>query len=438
VGEVNGDVLTVAVQGLDAGAGDDLHALGFERQRQRGGNAGIGGGHEPGTGLDEPDAHAGVGEVRGHLAPGVGPADDRDLGYGVAMRAVTVIPGQRGSVALADMPEPPDEDGPILVQTQAIGICGTDLEIINGEYGTAPPGQDRLIIGHESLGRVIEAAPETGFGPGDLVVGIVRRRDPVPCPACAAGHWDMCTNGQYTERGIKGRHGYAAERYRIRPEYLVAVDPALGILGVLLEPATVVAKAWDHIEKIGFRAAWAPEKVLVTGAGPIGLLAALLATQRGYQTYVLDRVTEGRKPEMVRRLGATYIHSGDIPEAVEEADIVIECTGFLQLLLAAAGRFPRSRIICLTGVSAVGAEATVDPGLLNRNMVLQNSVLFGSVNANRYHYELGAKALAQADPRWLADLLTRRVPLAEWADAYTRQPDDIKTVLDFPAAAPAS
>jgi glucose 1-dehydrogenase len=347
------------------------------------------------------------------------------------MRAITVIPGQQGSVALTDVPEPPEEDGPILVRAQAVGICGTDLEIINGEYGSAPPGQDRLIIGHESLGRVVEAGPGTGFGAGDLVVGIVRRRDPVPCPACAAGHWDMCTNGQYTERGIKGRHGYASERYRIHPENLVAVDPALGILGVLLEPTTVVAKAWDHIEKIGQRAAWAPETVLITGAGPIGLLAALLATARGYQTYVLDLVTEGRKPEMVRRLGATYIHPGELVEAAGEADIVIECTGYVQMLLEAGPRNARYRITCLTGVSAAGAEATIDPGLLNRNMVLQNSVLFGSVNANRQHYEMAAKALARADPGWLADLITRRVPLEAWADAYTRGPDDIKAVLDL-------
>jgi len=352
------------------------------------------------------------------------------------MRAVTVIPGKPGSVALTDMPEPPDEDGPVLVQTQAIGICGTDLEIINGEYGAAPPGQDRLVIGHESLGRVVQAAPGTGFGAGDLVVGIVRRPDPVPCPACAAGHWDMCTNGQYTERGIMGRHGYASERYRIRPEYLVAIDPALGPLGVLLEPATVVAKAWDHIEKIGHRAAWAPQKVLITGAGPIGLLAALLSVQRGYQTYVLDLVTEGRKPEMVHRLGATYFHSGELGEAAAEADIVIECTGYVQLLLEASPRNVRYRIMCLTGVSAAGAEATIDPGRLNRNMVLQNSVLFGSVNANRDHYVLAAEALARADRAWLADLITRQVPLGQWADAYARQPDDIKTVLEFPGTSP--
>jgi glucose 1-dehydrogenase len=347
------------------------------------------------------------------------------------MRAITVIPGKSGSVRLSDMPEPPDEDGPVLVQTQAVGVCGTDLEIINGEYGAPPPGQDRLIIGHESLGRVVQAGPESGFSAGDLVVGIVRRRDPVPCPACAAGHWDMCMNGQYTERGIMGRHGYASERYRIHPEYLVGIDPVLGNLGVLLEPTTVVAKAWDHIERIGQRAAWAPEKVLITGAGPIGLLAALLSTQRGYQTYVLDRVDEGLKPEMVRRLGATYFRSGELGEAAAEADIVIECTGFVQMLFEAAPQHVRHRIICLTGVSAAGAEISVDPGLLNRNMVLQNSVLFGSVNANRHHYELAAEALAQADPGWLADLITRQVPLSQWADAYARRPDDIKTVLNF-------
>ncbi len=266
---------------------------------------------------------------------------------------------------------------------------------------------------------------------GDLVVGIVRRRDPLPCPACAAGDWDMCTNGTYTERGIKARHGYASDRYRIHPEYLVKVGPALGALGVLLEPTTVVAKAWDHIEKIGRRSTWAPQKVLITGAGPIGLLAALLSAQRGYDTYVVDLVTEGRKPEMVRRLGATYFQRGELGEAAAEADVVIECTGFIGMLLDIAPQHVRQRIICLTGVSAAGAESTVDPGVLNRNMVLQNSVLFGSVNANRHHYELAADALAQADPAWLAGLITRQAPIARWADAYTRQPDDIKTVLNF-------
>jgi glucose 1-dehydrogenase len=349
------------------------------------------------------------------------------------VRAITVIPGKQGSVAVSEVPEPPARDGPVLVHTQAVGICGTDLEIINGEYGTAPPGEDRLIIGHESLGRVAAAPRDSGFAEGDFVVGIVRRPDPVPCPACAAGDWDMCLNGGYTERGIAGRHGYASERYRIHPEYLVAVDPDLAGLGVLLEPATVVAKAWDHTEKIGRRSTWAPSTVLITGAGPIGLLAALLSVQRGYDTYVLDLMKEGRKPDMVRRLGATYAHTGELSGAASKADVIIECTGHVQMLLEAGKRNVRHRIVCLTGVSSAGTESTVDPGLLNRNMVLNNSVLFGSVNANRRHYEQAARALARADRAWLADLITRQVPLSDWSRAYAREPDDIKTVLDFTA-----
>src|SRR6202000_1009315 len=121
-------------------------------------------------------------------------------------------PGKLAPVAPTALPEPPEEDGPVLVRTQAIGICGTDLEIINGDYGSAPPGQGRLTIGHASLGRGAGAAPGPGFRTGDLVVGIVRRRDPVPCPACAAGHWDMCINGGDTGGGANGRPGYAPHR----------------------------------------------------------------------------------------------------------------------------------------------------------------------------------------------------------------------------------
>jgi threonine dehydrogenase-like Zn-dependent dehydrogenase len=343
---------------------------------------------------------------------------------------VTVVPLEKDSVDLTELPEPPEVDGPVLVETLAIGVCGTDLEIINGNYGWAPPGETRLAIGHESLGRVKEAPADCSLVPGDLVVGIVRRPDPVPCPNCEVGEWDMCRNGQYTERGIKQRHGYASERYRIHPEYAVKVDPALGHLGVLLEPTTVVAKAWDHIEHIGRRARWDPKTVLVTGAGPIGLLAALLAVQRGLDTHVLDQVTDGLKPQLVADLGATY-HHGALGDIGVTPDIVLECTGVAQLVLDAMLHNTPDGIICLTGVSSGGREFNVDAGLLNRAMVLQNDVVFGSVNANRTHYEAGAAALAAADPTWLRRLITRTVPLDQWREAYTRQPDDVKTVLSF-------
>ena len=145
----------------------------------------------------------------------------------------------------------------------------TDREIVLGAYGTAPSGQRRLVLGHESLGTVESAPADCEVAPGDLVVGIVRRPDPVPCPACAAGEWDMCRNGRYTERGIKERHGYGAERFRIEPEFVVKVDPALDILGVLLEPASILAKAWDHTERIGKRArVWEPRSSAGHRRGP--------------------------------------------------------------------------------------------------------------------------------------------------------------------------
>ena len=135
------------------------------------------------------------------------------------MRALTVRPGTAGSAQLEEVPESDSGDGPVLVRTLAIGICGTDVEIVAGRYGWAPPGRDRLILGHESLGRVEQAPAGGPLAPGDLVVGIVRRPDPVPCLACAAGEWDMCRNGLYTERGIKERDGYCAERFRSEPDY---------------------------------------------------------------------------------------------------------------------------------------------------------------------------------------------------------------------------
>ena len=193
------------------------------------------------------------------------------------MHAITVIPGSANSTRLDEVPEPSPSDGAILVRGLALGLCGTDRDIVAGNYGTAPPGQQRLVLGHESLGRVEEAPARCGFEPGDLVVGIVRRPDPVPCPACAIGEWDMCRNGRYSERGIKERHGYGAERFRLEPDFAVKIAPQLGMLGVLLEPASIVAKAWDHIERIGHRSrSWQPRILVVTGAGPIGLLAALM------------------------------------------------------------------------------------------------------------------------------------------------------------------
>jgi threonine dehydrogenase-like Zn-dependent dehydrogenase len=346
------------------------------------------------------------------------------------MRAITLHPGTPDSAELEEVPEPDAAQGSVLVDGVALGICGTDVEIVRGDYGEAPPGADRLILGHESLGRVAEAPDGSGFAPGDLVVGIVRRPDPVPCPSCAAGEWDFCRNGEYTERGIKGLHGYGSERWRIEPEFAVRLDPALDMLGVLMEPTTVVAKAWEQIDRLLTRATIGPERVLVTGAGPIGLLAALLAHQRGYEVHVLDLATEGPKPELVRALGATY-HSTPVLEVEPAPDIIIEATGVSQVVLDAMAHTRANGIVCLTGISTGGHDISLDAGMLNRTIVLENDLVFGSVNANKRHYEAAADALAKADRAWLEGLITRRVPLDRWREALKRDQHDIKVVVEL-------
>src|SRR4051812_18784618 len=346
------------------------------------------------------------------------------------MRALTVIPLQKNSLAVEDVPDPQPGDRDLLVDGLAVGVCGTDKEIAGGDYGWAPPGHDRLVIGHESLGRVRTAQAGSGFTAGDLVVGVVRRPDPVPCGACAHGEFDMCRNGRYTERGIKALDGYASERWCVESEFAVRLDPALADVGVLLEPTSVVAKAWDQIERIGGRSWFSPERVLVTGAGPIGLLAALLGVQRGLEVHVLDQVREGRKPDLVAQMGGTY-HCDGFDEAVAAGrpDVVVEATGAAPLVLAAMAGTASYGVTCPAGGSSEGGRMQVDARGPHPGIVLENDAVFGSVNANLGHYAAAAQALAAADAGWLGRLITRRLPLEDFAEALRPAGDDVKVVL---------
>ena len=317
------------------------------------------------------------------------------------MKAITVEPKKPGSARLEDIAEPDAVNGSVLVEAIAVGVCGTDAEIADGHYGWAPPGASRLVLGHESLGRVVDAGHGSGLRTGDLVVGIVRRPDPVPCTSCAVGEWDMCRNGQYTERGIKEIDGFMSERWRIEPEYAIKVDPSLGLLAVLLEPTSVVAKAWEQIVAVGQRAFWEPRTVLVTGAGPIGLLAALLGKQRGLDVHVLDRVESGPKPALVRALGATY-HAGSTHDVGFEPDIIVECTGVGSVITDCLQSVAAGGILCLTGVGSGGQPSSLAPADVAAGAVLRNNVVVGSVNANKRHWYKAGQALARADRSWLA------------------------------------
>jgi threonine dehydrogenase-like Zn-dependent dehydrogenase len=348
------------------------------------------------------------------------------------MKAITVEPKKPGSAQLEDIAEPDMNEGSVLVEAVAVGVCGTDVEIADGKYGWAPPGQTRLVLGHESLGRVLDPGP-SGLKRGDLVVGIVRRPDPVPCPNCAVGEWDMCRNGQYTERGIKQLHGFMSERWRIEPEYAVKVDPALGILGVLLEPTSVVAKAWEHALAVGRRAFWEPKTALVTGAGPIGLLGALLGRQLGLEVHVLARTQTGPKPDLARALGATY-HSCGVTDLGFEPDVILECTGVGSVIAESLAKVAASGVVCLTGVGHGGAVPKIATANVASSVVLKNNVVIGSVNANKRHWYKAAEALARADRSWLGRLLTQRVRPENFPQALARNSDDIKVVIQFSEA----
>jgi threonine dehydrogenase-like Zn-dependent dehydrogenase len=240
----------------------------------------------------------------------------------------------------------------------------------------------------------------------------------------------MCRSSLYRECGIKHLHGYAREAFRLEPEFAVPVNRSLGDLAVLLEPASVVAKACVHSLHFLKRTGVPARTALVTGAGPIGLLAALAASQYGLDTYVVDIVDDGPKPDLVRDIGANY-HAGSARDLDISPEVVIECTGIGSVLRDAGSRAAPGGVVALTGISSTSAGAEMDLNVFNKAMVLRNMVLFGSVNAARSHFELAERVLARTDPAWLRRLITRRVPIEHWREAFERQSGDVKVVLEI-------
>lgn len=342
------------------------------------------------------------------------------------MKALTVRPGAPDSGRLVDRPAPAPAAGQVVIAPVVVGVCGTDREIAAGAYGEAPPGSEELVLGHEAVARVV--TPVAGLDEGQLVVPIVRHPDPVPCANCAVGEWDMCRNGRFLEHGITRLDGFAAERAVTTVDHVIPVPERLGELAVLVEPASIVAKAWEQIDRLSGRAAFRPRTALITGAGPVGLLAALLARQRGFETHVLDVVTTGPKPALAADLGARY-HSGRVADTGPEPDVIIECTGVGQVVLDAIAHNAPTGIVCLAGLSSGRRTIDLQAAVLNRRLVLENDVVFGTVNANRRHYQSALDALLAADETWLRRLVTRPVPLDRWFEAMAPTDDDVKTVI---------
>ncbi len=370
------------------------------------------------------------------------------------MKAVAIFPGTH-EVKLVDEAAPrlasPTD---VRLRMLEVGVCGTDKELCAFKYGTPPPGSDHLVIGHEALGEVLEVgAGVTRVRVGDLVVPMVRRPCPhADCVACTSGRQDFCSTNDYTERGIKERHGFLTEDVVDDERYMNVVPPDLRGVGVLVEPLTIAEKALAQVRQIQQRLPWACpatpgqgatntcHRALVLGAGPVGLLGAMALVADGFETFVYSRGgATSPRGRLVKEIGATFIEAeatpvDDLPKRIGAIDVVYEATGVSALAFATLGVLGTNGVCVLTGVPGrAPAPRTIDTDGLMRRMVLQNQVLLGSVNASRADFEAAIADLVRFRERWpraLAGLITGRFPIEAYAGQLLEQPADaIKNVL---------
>jgi threonine dehydrogenase-like Zn-dependent dehydrogenase len=356
------------------------------------------------------------------------------------MKAIVVKPGVSDSIHMQDMPDPKMQPDQVAVRMLRVGLCGTDAEINHGVYGQPPEGEEFLILGHENLGIVEEIGRKAkGFKPGDIVVSTVRRPCGI-CPQCKAGENDMCSSGQYTERGIMRRHGFMAEYYVESPRFVNRIPKAIRDIAVLLEPLSVVEKGIDHAFLIQKRLVWKPKFAMVLGDGTVGLLAAAVLRARGLRTVVMGRQSPAdRRAQIAGQLGAEYVSvanqtASDVARETGYPDIIIEATGNATVVFDAMELLERNGVLCLLSVTS-GKTVNQEPvDLINQRLVLGNQVVFGSVNANPRHFTMGVKDLIAIDKKWpgaLGRLLTDRIPWTEHKKWFTDRGGAIKATLEI-------
>jgi threonine dehydrogenase-like Zn-dependent dehydrogenase len=371
------------------------------------------------------------------------------------VRAVVVYPGLGRPPELTDVPAPELFPGGVAVRVLDVGVCGTDREILAGGHGAAPPGRDRLVLGHESFGQVEDVrAPGAPFAPGDYVVATVRRGC-ASCRHCASGMSDFCDTGGFVERGILGMDGFLAERYVEDPAYLIGVPAELARVGVLLEPLSVVEKALQQAFAAQIRvpgrpvatrdpwtagpSSWQARRALVLGAGPIGMLTAIVLRLLGVEDVaIVERRPRAGKRAMAEAVGARYVatEGGPLRELLpgERYDLVIEAAGTASIVVDALPLLAPNGVVCLTGIFAAGqTPETLALNDLFREMVYRNQAIVTSVNSNRSYFERGVPTMGQIEARWpglLGRLITRRMPMEQYAEAVEPERDGVKTVVE--------
>lgn len=330
------------------------------------------------------------------------------------MQALLTTPGTRHSTHVGDIPEPAGEG--VLLRVLEVGVCGTDHEISEGIFGVPPDDGGELVLGHEML-AVVER-DGGGFSRGQLVTATVRRSCG-HCLACAEQSPDSCLTGDYSERGITRLNGFARELVLEDPTQLVAVPPSLGRLGVLAEPTSVCARAIRHARTIGDRQPWRLERALVLGAGAVGMLSTLLLRLQGVEVWTAS--LEGSNA-LVGAVGGHYVSTEDTPLAeLGRFDLVIEAAGNAQLMAGTLGLLGRNGVACLLGIDPRKQDVTIDGPTLALDAILQNNVLFGSVNAQRQDWLAAVDALDEARTTWpgaLEQLIGLRVPLDRFEEAF--------------------
>ncbi len=368
------------------------------------------------------------------------------------MRAVAAFPDEK-KLRLIDHPAPEIEaPTEVLLRMLEVGVCGTDREIARFDYGTPPAGSPYLVIGHESLAEVLEVgAGVSDVKPGDLVVTMVRRPcGRADCPACASGRQDFCLTGEFTERGIKGRHGFMTERVVDDQRYLNVVPPSLREVAVLTEPLTIAEKAllqvWDVQDRLPWIAKGGREdlarghKAVVLGAGPVGLLGCLALLVRGFDTYVYSLEPEGsEKARWVESVGAKYLSSqscpiADLPSRVGNIDLFYEATGAAKVSFLAMEVLGVNGVFIFTGVPGRKAPIEIDADLIMRNLVLKNQIVYGTVNAGKDAFQAAIADIGEFNRRWpraLRALITGRYAPDAFEGLLTGPLQGIKNVLAF-------
>jgi threonine dehydrogenase-like Zn-dependent dehydrogenase len=360
-------------------------------------------------------------------------------------------------IRLVDRPAPKlSADDEVRLRILDVGVCGTDHEIARFEYGTPPAGEPYLVMGHESLGEVVEVGSAvSGLKPGDLVVPTVRRPCGRPeCRPCQHDRPDFCRTGAYTERGIKGRHGFMTEEVVDQAKNMHLVPRGLADIAVLTEPLTITEKALNELDSILVRMPWVDPKnpakrglnAVVLGAGPVGLLGALALLVRGYDTWIYSRESSASaRAAWVESVGGHYIESGTLPvgqlgKRVGNVDLILEATGSAGLSTAALPAIGENGVMIYTGVPGGKTDVTIDAQRIMRDLVLENQLVYGTVNAGPRAFDHAIADLGKFDAQWpkqVRSLITGRFSPETIGDVLAGK-DAIKSVIQFSAPSGAA